>query len=89
MTHPILPPVVPVGMYVTNADTGTVHIFDPDKLFGTTYETEALCGRRVDNADSIGDETVSGHMSTCRKCRKVFAAHGPNPDLDPDPRNTI
>jgi hypothetical protein len=53
--------------YITNDLTGTVHLkpLDPG-----AYRT--LCGQQIDHWHTFGDETLSGFLATCKKCRAIF-----------------
>lgn len=54
--------------YVTNKNTGTVHLASQHPACERT-----LCGQKVAvRTHEWGDETVSGHAATCESCRTKY-----------------
>lgn len=63
-----------IAIYAT-AHTGTVHLVRSENV--VTYpQPSTLCGKVLRSSDGwhFGDETMSGLVATCKRCRKIMGA---------------
>lgn len=61
-----------VAVYVTSSRSGATHLTTHERV-ATLPQPTTLCGLTIRwTLWEEGDETASGHVATCRRCRTIF-----------------